>query len=227
MMLLLWSAWAGMLFGGFAFGQLNTTQTHRIPTPLRMGSSAMLVLAAWFYHLSQPEVLHFWLAVGMSLGFLGDLFMAGLLIKGDRRVLGGMSAFGLGHIAYITGLLNHNSLMTNDRWVILGIWWILAVVLWYWVVLRGAHGTPNILHYAALPYALLLASTTGVASGLAITESAFILLTIGTILFLLSDLLLAAELFNGLHFKGIGDAVWLMYGPGQMLIVFALYIASL
>ena len=223
MMIVLWLAWAGMLFGGFAFGKLNHEETHRIPTPLRMGSSAALMLAGWVYFFTDQEILRFWLAVGMSFGFLGDLFMAGLIIKGDGRVLGGMGSFGVGHIGYITGLFGYDPNINGERWLALVIWWILAVALWYGVVYRGAKGKPSVLHYIALPYALLLASTTGIASGLALEDSVFIVLAIGTLLFLLSDLLLAAELFNGLHFKGIGDVVWLLYGPGQMMIVFALY----
>jgi hypothetical protein len=226
MMIVLWLAWAAMLFGGFAFGKLNHEETHRIPTPLRMGSSAALMIAAWVYFFTDQEALRFWLAVGMSLGFLGDLFMAGLIVKGEMRVLGGMGSFGVGHIGYIIGLLGYSSHFTGERWLALGIWWLLAVVLWYAVVYRGAKGKPSTLHYVALPYAVLLASTTGIATGLALNEGIFAVMALGTLLFLLSDLLLGAELFNGLHFKGIGDVVWLLYGPGQMLIVFTLYAAE-
>jgi hypothetical protein len=85
------------------------------------------------------------------------------------------------------------------------------------VVWRGTQRTP--LHIAALPYALLLASTAGFALGMALQDGRFIPLTIGALLFLVSDLILAKQIFNGTHFKGIGDVVWLTYGPGQMLIV--------
>jgi hypothetical protein len=50
----------------------------------------------------------------------------------------------------------------------------------------------------------------------------FLPLAVGAALFLLSDLILAAELFNGLHFPLIGDVVWLTYGPAQMLIVYSM-----
>jgi hypothetical protein len=74
---------------------------------------------------------------------------------------------------------------------------------------------------------VLLASTAGLATGLATQDAAFIPLAIGTALFLLSDLILAAQLFNGLHFKMIGDVVWLTYGPAQMLIVYSVASAML
>ncbi len=40
------------------------------------------------------------IAIGMTLGFLGDLFM-GQLLPVQGYVLWGMGSFGLGHVAYI------------------------------------------------------------------------------------------------------------------------------
>ena len=114
--------------------------------------------------------------------------------------------------------------ITNSvlRWGALAVWLIVGTVLWFVVVYRGAEN-PSTLHYAALPYALLLAGTTGVATGLALQQGAFIPVAIGAALFLFSDLLLAAQLFNGANFPLLNDVVWLLYGPGQMLIVFGAY----
>lgn len=71
----------------------------------------------------------------------------------------------------------------------------------------------------------LLASTSGFATGLALQRGEFIPVAVGAALFLLSDLLLAAQLFNDVRFYLIDDVVWLLYGPAQMLIVFAMVIA--
>lgn len=216
-MLILLALWAILLFGGWLIGTYNAEQTHKIPLRNRMLSSAMLVSAGWLWHLSHGGDLALWLALGMTFGFLGDLFMAGLIIKGDMRVLGGMGAFGIGHLCYIIGILGTGQAH-------LAVWIAMLIVasgLWYGVVYRTAKHI-SILHYAALPYALLLASTAGFAGGVALTSSAFILMAIGGGLFLISDLILATQLFNGVHFKGIGDVVWLTYGPAQMLIVYAI-----
>lgn len=59
-------------------------------------------------------------------------------------------------------------------------------------------------------------------TALALQTSAFVWLAIGAALFLFSDLILAAQLFNGLHFRLIGDVVWRGEGPGQMMIVYSL-----
>lgn len=230
---LLWVLWAAFLFGGFWSGKLNADQTHRIPRPARMASSLVLVLAAWLSWLlmrvdARLTDFALWIAVGMTLGFIGDLFMAQLLSR-KNHVFGGIAAFGLGHVAYIIAILTLAAAFGLDdpgaRWGALAVWLLIGAAGWYRVVFRGQ--TRSLLHYAALPYALLLASTAGFATGLALQEPLFIPLAAGAALFLLSDLLLAAQLFNKLHFRSIGDVVWFLYGPGQMLIVYTPLFAAL
>jgi hypothetical protein len=219
--------WAIFLFGGFLLGKLNDDQTHHIPRWARMASSFTLVVAAWSWFAFAdvfPKSYSLLLSVGMTLGFIGDLFMAKLIPFKDY-VLGGIGSFGLGHIVYIIAFISfaneHNLFIgsENARWNPVIVWWIVALISWYFVVFRGHK--PSFLHYAALPYGLLLATTAGLATGLALHTPLFIPLAIGTALFLLSDFTLAAQLFNGLHFKMIGDVVWLTYGPAQMLIVYS------
>ena len=216
--------WALLLFGGFVFGKDDATR--RMPTWTRMASSLTLVVAAWswyaFSRSGQTATFALLLALGMSLGFVGDLFMAGLLGSG-RSTLSGMASFGLGHLLYISAIFHFgNQEGLNEpaiRWGALLVWWLVALVGWYLVVFRGHKAT--VLHWAALPYALLLASTAGAATGLALQANAFVPLAIGSALFLISDLILATQLFNNAHFPLIGDVVWLTYGPAQMLIVYA------
>jgi YhhN family len=225
----LWLLWAILLFGGFLFGPADKRQ--RMPKWSRLASSAMLVLASWswFAIARSGEVGSFalWLALGMSLGFVGDLSMAGVLPNG-RSVLGGMAAFGLGHVAYIIGIwqLSNQLGLGGDPagWGSLLVWWMLGGIGWYFIVYRGQK--PSTLHKAALPYALLLASTAGIATELALQHGQFIWLALGAALFLLSDLILAAELFNDAYFPQIGDVIWFTYGSGQMLIVFAVATAA-
>ena len=216
--------WAALLFGGFILGPADASQ--RMPKWTRLTSSAVLVLAAWSWFLltrqNAANGFVLWLAIGMTFGFMGDLFMAGMM-PGGRNVLGGMATFGLGHVAYIIGIWRFASQMGltdgSARWGSLVVWWIIGAAAWYFVVYRGQQ--PTTLHYAALPYALLLASTAGMATGLALQQGQFTWLAVGAALFLISDLILAAQLFNDLSFFLIGDVIWLTYGPGQMLIVYS------
>jgi len=164
----------------------------------------------------------------MTFGLLGDLALAGWL-PGGRNVIMGIAFFGIGHIFYITAMLRFASVAgltaSGPRWGALAVWLLVGLVGWYIVVMRGAAAggiTPGIVHWIALPYALLLAGTAGVATGLALQDGRFIPLAIGGALFLLSDLILAGEMFSGLSFRLIGDVIWLTYGPAQMLIVYSI-----
>ncbi len=231
-LLALLAVWALLLFGGFAFGTLNAEGTRRMPAWARLGSSLVLVAAAWSWYAFTCETAvstySLLVALGMSLGCLGDIFLAELLPL-KQPVLGGIAAFGLGHVAYIAAILSFSNAHGLDalgpRWGAEIVWLLVGLVAWYLVVYRG--GKASTLHYAALPYALLLASTAGFATGLALQASAFIPLAIGAALFLLSDLILAAELFNNRTFPLIGDVIWLTYGPAQALIVYSVNAALL
>ena len=223
-LLALLALWALLLFGGFIFGAPGADQSQRIPTWMRMTSSAVLVVAGWSWWLAagQDRNIALLIAVGMTFGFLGDLFMAKLL-PASPHVLWGMAAFGLGHVAYIAAFLRLASVSgltaAGSRWGALLVWLLIGLAGWYFVVFRGQQATA--LHWAALPYALLLASTAGLASGLAVQGRSFIPLALGGALFLTSDLILAGQLFSGLSFFLVGSVVWLTYGPAQALIVYA------
>ncbi len=223
--------WAGLLFGGFALGRPAPGTMRRMPTWTRIGSSLALVAAAWTWYAVAPSgdlrTYARMVALGMTLGTLGDLFMAGLLPVGIPA-LGGMGAFALGHLAYIAAGLSLGTRLglaaAFPRYGAWSLWLLVGLAGWYWVIYRGRQ--PTLLHRVALPYALLLASTAGVAAGLALQSAAFVPLALGTVLFLVSDLILAARLFNGARTRGvdIDDIVWLTYGPGQMLIVYAVWL---
>lgn len=229
-LLVLLILWALLLFGGFALGSAGES-ARRMPTWTRMASSATLVVAAfsWYAFVRGMPAANYALliALGMTFGFLGDLALAGLL-PGGRNVIGGIVAFGIGHVFYIFALLRlaeRAGLHDTRRWIALAVWLLIGLVGWYLLVYRGATAggqAPAVVHWIALPYALLLATTTGLATGLALADSRFVLVAVGAALFLLSDLILAGEMFSGLSFPLIGDVIWLTYGPGQMLIVYSI-----
>lgn len=224
--------WAALLFGGFALGARKVARERRMPTWTRMLSSLALVVAAWVWAAvgrDAPYALFSVLiAMGMTLGCVGDFALAGLL-RLRQPVIGGIAAFGLGHVAYIAALAGfgsaHGLTAPAPRYAALGMWLLVGCVGWYAMVARGRRLT--LLHRAALPYALLLAGTAGVATGLALQAPAFLLVALGAALFLASDLILAGQLFAGLDFPLIGDVIWLTYGPAQALIVYGVNAALL
>ena len=219
--------WAALLFGGFIFARANSGRTGRMPLWTRLASSAVLVLAAWSGYAASrgttTSLFALLIAIGVTLGLVGDLFMARLLSVA-QYVLLGMGAFGLGHVAYIAaGLVYGNQkglAETGTRYGVWAVWLVVGLIGWYLAVFKG-QPKHSALHWGALPYALLLASTAAVATGLAVQDLALWPMAVGAALFLLSDLILAAHLFNGLSFPLIEDAIWLTYAPGQMLIVYS------
>ena len=122
-----------------------------MPTWTRMASSAVLVVAGWSWAAlargSGAATFSLLIAVGMTLGFLGDLFMAKLLPV-SPHVLWGIGAFGLGHVAYIAAILGYGSAHGLDAagprfgaWL---AWLLIGAVAWYFVVFRGhARGRPR------------------------------------------------------------------------------------
>ena len=218
--------WAVLLFGGF----FVRAGDRGMPAWTRMASSATLVVAAfsWYAFSRGGPAANYALliAIGMTFGFGGDLALAGWL-PGGRNVIGGIASFGIGHVFYIVAFLRYSSAAGLDdsrRWLALAVWLLIGLAGWYFVVYRGAGATGEgvtVIHWIALPYALLLATTAGLATGLALADGGFIPLALGAALFLLSDLILAGEMFSGFSFPLIGDIIWLTYGPAQMLIVYS------
>ena len=213
--------WALSLLGSIGASWPSPEKRLPLATGLRMASSATLALAAWSWYLVARDIPHvalfaFLIAIGMSLGLLGDLLLANFLPL-KQGFLAGMAAFALGHFAYIAAIL---TLTPRIQWAAEGIALLAGLAGWYLAVFRAGQDN-ELLRWAALPYALLLATTVGAASGLALQAPQFVPLAIGAALFPISDLLVAGQQFGQLRFLHIGDAIWLTYGPAQVLIVYA------
>jgi uncharacterized membrane protein YhhN len=226
----LWLLWAVLLAEAMITGNLLEGGHRAIwPTAGRMGSSIVLVIVAvlgWrLYRETAAGKFALLIAVGMALGTIGDFFNAGLLkfIPVRPPVLGGIAAFGLGHIAYIAGCIDlaRRADLTNRKALLIAIvgWQLFGMLAWYYVAYLGTENRGLI--WPALPYTLLLAGTAGITSGLALQQSRLFPLALGGALFLLSDLILAVGMF-GEGVRHGTEAVWLTYGPGQMLIVFSI-----
>lgn len=225
-------AWGLLLFASFLAGRAGANETYHLTTWGRLSSSACLVFAGVAWYVAAGAVAdpgqRFLarryagaIALGMALGFLGDIFNAGL-IPIPEPVMGGIVSFGIGHVAYIYAcIFLGNRLGLNrpsSRFGSLLFWELVGLAGWAWVMMPLEKW--NIVHLAALPYTLLLAGTVGCCAGLMLQDRRFTRLTLGAALFFVSDLILAFRLFHG-DFKHGGDAVWFTYGPGQMLIVFS------
>jgi hypothetical protein len=221
-MWLLLVLWAVLLIAAYLKPRADAMQ-HR-DRRLLLASSAVLTIAAWSTVWLVREIgilpFPFLIAVGMTFGFVGDLFMAGVL-RASNRLIAGLGFFGLDHVFYIAAGLLMFRLGFNLKTTFTVAWlaWLLAGLLaWYAFLYRGQRVT--VLHWVALPYALLLASTAGVATGLALQSPRFLPFALGAALFFISDFLIALREFAGRRSRLIVDGVWLTYGPAQALIVY-------
>jgi uncharacterized membrane protein YhhN len=230
---ILWSLWAASLVGALAAGNM-LGHSAAVATWLRMVSSVVLAATAWFaayvWRTRAAGRFAICIAIGMTLGTIGDLFNAGLLdfVPLSSSTLGGIAAFGLGHVAYIAGAvyLARKARLTNRRALAGSIiaWQAFALVAWYLVVFEGSEHRELI--WPALVYSLLLAGTAGIATALAAQDRRLWPFGLGAALFLASDFILAFELFRA-PFAFQTECVWLTYGPGQMFIVFSTIGAAL
>jgi hypothetical protein len=222
--------WFGLLYGGFVLGKPDLQGDRRMPLWTRMSSSAVLVLAAWSWVYiaicTDAKTYAVLVAAGMSLGFLGDLVLAQTIpIVG--RVAAGMAFFGLGHTAYIlafSGFSSNYPIRWSPMLIIAYVGWVtIGIMGWRLVVCRGSQRTR--LSRVTLVYSFLLAGMAALATTLALQDSDFIPTAVGASLFVVSDTILAAVLFNTCRIRLVHDVIWLTYGPAQMLIVYSIFAA--
>ncbi len=213
-----------LLIAGFAAHPYDTPRQGRMPKRTELPQSFLLIILAAVIWLAAAQgtalaTLGLLTCLGMVFGFLGDLFMANVF-RQEAHVLFGMVAFAVGHIFYMLGFrqiaLAFDLHAAGSYGLALVVMWAAAAVLWY-VMVRKPGG--DAMQYAALVYALFLASMAGYALGIALQQPAFWPLAIGGGLFLFSDALIAANLFSGRRFRYMGDLIWLTYILAQALIV--------
>lgn len=223
----LWIGWLGLLLASFVAGWTSDRWWHQARLDLRMTSCLLLALAAWFawFHNrsnDQSKSL-FWIAVGMTLGFYGDSHVGTRFWwpPFSHAILGGVTLFGLGHLAYIVACLRLRSRQVLPQgielWGTILSWQAIGLLGWAAIALSSE--AQKELRWPTLFYTLLVAATPGASAAVSRRWPAWSWVTWGAILFFMSDLLLAWQLFHQ-PFMMIDELTWVCYGTGQMLIVY-------
>lgn len=224
----LWFGWLGLLLTSFVAGWTSDLWWHQARLDLRMVSCLLLALAAWhawFYNSSVGfSKSLFWIAVGMTLGFYGDSHVGSRLWwpPFPHAILGGVTLFGLGHMAYIAACLRLRSSgqvfpPVRKIWGQVLLWQIVGLVGWAAIALSSQ--TEQQLRWPTLLYTLLVAATPGVSNAVGRHWAPWRWVAWGAVLFFVSDLLLAWQLFHQPFFM-VDELTWVCYGVGQMLIVY-------
>lgn len=213
----------GLLLVAFVFGTYNPERTRRTIKPLRLATSVILAACAWLLWLNSPRDLAdvaLSLALGMTLGCLGDLILAGV-IPLPKRMIGGIIAFGIGHAFYIIGFMNLAAMRGLANPISGSLFWVVYVLAssFLWVLFINNPAKSRTLNIGSLIYAWLISVMAGAAGGLAIQDPRFTLTAIGGGLFLLSDLILGNRELRDNGWFLVHDVVWVLYIAGQVLIV--------
>jgi hypothetical protein len=216
-----------LLAAGLALGKPNADRTCRLPTPLRMTLSAILVLAAaigWLVGARGTSVEGFAALIftGMAAGFAGDLIMA-RVIQTPNRLISGMAAFGIGHVLYLAGLLRLTSQTGKAPSVTIAALLVAvsAFCVWAWFTQVRRPGGSKAINAGSLIYGLLIGCVTTLAIALALRDAHYLGLALGALLFLCSDFVLGNWVIHGHVWPGVNDVIWSAYVSGQLLIVYS------
>ena len=211
-----------LLIMAFVFGQYNPERTRRTIKPLRLSTSLVAVLIALVAWMSNTRLAGAapWFFFGMVFGFLGDLILAGV-IPLPKRMIGGIIAFGVGHVCYIVGFGTVAALSGLNNPITGSLFWVVYVLAssFLWVMFINNPAKSRTLNLGSLIYAWLISVMAGAAGGLAIQDPRFTLTAIGGGLFLLSDLILGNRELRDNGWLLVHDVVWVLYIAGQALIV--------
>jgi uncharacterized membrane protein YhhN len=182
---------------------------ERLAKPLTM--VALTATALWMGASDTAPGL--WLLAGLVLGLLGDVALLG---SSERRFLAGLSAFLLGHLAYVAAFLpvGPQSLVSALPGVVLVV---ALVVLVGRPVLRAAaaQGGPG-LGGAVAAYMLVIGAMVVTAWGTGMP-----LVAVGASVFMVSDAVLAHARFVR-PWPRASLLVMVTYHLGQVLIVLGL-----
>ncbi|MEZ5778377.1 MAG: lysoplasmalogenase [Paracoccaceae bacterium] len=174
----------------------------REKSAIKSGSVAALALAALV--LDSPAAI----VAGLALGAVGDFFLSR---RGESAFLAGMAAFALGHLAYA------GAFVQSGGWpaVVPALALILLAASTEWWLAPHAGG----LRWPVRGYVLVI-TLMGLAA-LALPER-YLAARIGAGLFILSDLMLAFQIFVVKRIGAqriLGHLLWISYWGAQALIL--------
>jgi len=147
------------------------------------------------------------IALGLALGAAGDFFLSR---PGERSFLAGMAAFAAGHLAYASGFLGAGATLPGPGVLVPLLALGLSTEFWLAPHTGG-------LRWPVRGYVVVILVMAAAAFGL--PRGA---VTLGAALFILSDLILAIELFRfGPERPALWRArvLWAAYWGGQLLIL--------
>ncbi len=164
--------------------------------------------------------------MGLVLGLVGDITLDCKIVyqrmpkDSDTYTFAGMVSFGISHIMYITAL---SLLYYFNAWSLLVAVGVTVAVFAVSILAMKMNFGKWLI--PSITYAFLLSLFTANAAAIAITEATvgtdLVLLLVGSILFLLSDLVLSMTYFDGKDSKIMIVSNHILYYAAQFLIAIA------
>jgi uncharacterized membrane protein YhhN len=152
-----------------------------------------------------------WITLGSILSLGGDV---ALMFKSSKAFITGLVLFLLAHVVYTVAFTVPNGFHTQDLTTAAALLVIAAVVYVYLRPGLGAMGGPVVLYILVITLMVNRAISTFFGNAFTLTQAW--LITLGAILFWLSDLMLAINRFRR-PFRAEAFSLYLYYG-GQLLI---------
>lgn len=206
-----------------------STRIKLVAMGLVWAYSALVAINRW-------RAWHWLVCLALALSWLGDALLAHyppLARRVPDPFLAGMGAFAVAQIVYIVAFGTSLSGMprlharipgmpigSEILWSVLPIYVLVGILYWVWIGFRASK--PPYLKAATLVYCLLLTIMAAYACSAAFTGVSIAWpLIVGGALFIVSDGLIAARLFDRLMLseKRYDILVWATYLPAQILLM--------
>ncbi|HDX9580542.1 lysoplasmalogenase [Bacillus cytotoxicus] len=208
------------LFGTiYAIRQSEQTKKNEpLPLFIRLLLTFSLTGAAiWMWVQDPVTPYRQWVAIGMILSTIGDLFMAGLIPFG-HRLIGGMVTFALAHCLYVTAFLE-TGISWNGLYIGLAGYGLFLVIGWFFFIRN--HKQDQLFTIGALVYGLWVGGMACFAFALAyLNHGMWWVPAIGGFLFVISDFIIGITDIGGRNVKYDPLLVWATYVGAQMCIIY-------
>ena len=202
-----------ILFALYAFllADIFAISFHKPHLRWFIGKSELMPILALFYWCNAPEVM-----AALFFGWIGDLF----LLKKEKTVyfLAGTAAFLIGHIFYILTFAKISNFYKNVppfAWLILAVGIVLLFAA-YFIVLqyKKIMILPGLIYYSAV----IFLNFTIACCYSHLNQTAFTVTLLGSLLFLISDSLLALRSIAK-KLPPHTPLIILTYVPAQFLLI--------
>jgi len=168
------------------------------------------------FYLTSTNEINYLLVISLIFAFFGDVFL--MWSKKEFNVLMGITSFLLGHLLYIFLFINSTSMLKDIPYMFYLL--LIPYVLFDLYLIKKLFPSMKTMKFPSFIYMsiILIMSFTSLSRIWSVSFLPFLLPFIGSIFFIISDTLLAFDMFKYKH-KDNNVVVMITYIVAQLLIV--------